>query len=436
MMALVYSQAVSPRLTYTFKVIFKDILGIDVEFTDNLEEFIGAETLKINYSDTALEDVPQFRPSEIIFESGIQNQAVKVDRWEGIPVLFPKSGPGHLPFDPVAMVFYLVSRYEEYIPGPRDVHGRFKPEISVAYEHGFLEKPLVDILVWKLKDYLSQHYAGIHFPEKAYEFLPTVDIDQAFAHKGKGFFRSAGALSKLLLSFRIKEGMDKLRVLTGSRPDPFDNFDFLTGIFSDYKLTPVYFVLMGNYGKFDKNCSHRNQQFRNLLKNLSGKAEVGIHPSYGSYNDPGKLAREIDRLQNITGKKITSSRQHFLKIKLPDTYYQLIDAGISDDHSMGYASMPGFRASTCSTFRAFDPVRNRELPLNIHPFAFMDSAFSDYLKLKPEEYVKFVRPLVSNVKQVSGSLAGIWHNYALSDDKARHDAFLEILKEVSHDQAS
>jgi hypothetical protein len=308
--------------------------------------------------------------------------------------------------------------------------------MSIAYEHGFLEKPLVDILAMKIRNHLLEHYPGLHFPEKTYGFLPTIDIDQAFAHKGKGFFRSAGALAKLLLSFRIKEGMDKLRVITGSRPDPFDNFDFLTRIFSDYQLKPLYFVLMGNYGKFDKNSSYRNQRFRKLLKNLSEKAEVGIHPSYGSYNDPEKLVREIDRLQNITDKKITSSRQHFLKIKLPEIYYQLLDAGITDDHSMGYASMPGFRASTCSTFRAFDPVGNRELPLNIHPFAFMDSSFSDYLKLKPEEYIKFVRPLVSNAKQVSGTLAGIWHNYALSNNEARHNAFIEILKEVTHDQAS
>jgi hypothetical protein len=193
---------------------------------------------------------------------------------------------------------------------------------------------------------------------------------------------------------------------------------------------------MGNYGKFDKNNSHRNQRFRNLLKKLSEKAELGIHPSYGSSNDPEKVIREIDRLKSITGKEISASRQHFLKIKLPETYYQLTDAGISDDYSMGYASMPGFRASTCSTFRAFDPVGNRELPVNIHPFAFMDSSFSDYLKLKPEEYIKFVRPLVSNAKQVSGTLAGIWHNYALSNNEARHNAFIEILKEVTHDQAS
>ena len=102
---------------------------------------------------------------------------------------------------------------------------------------------------------------------------------------------------------------------------------------------------------------------------------------------------------------------------------------------MGYASALGFRASICSPYNAFDLVHNKELPVRIHPFAFMDSTLSDYMKVLPQDYIKFVRPLISSVRQVGGELIGIWHNYALSNEKDRHDAFKEIIKEAINDQA-
>ncbi len=434
-MVLVYSQTDSPRLRYASKVIFEDILGVEVQITDNLEDFISSDTIKINYSETALEDSIQIFPSEIIFENDIQNQTITVHDWNGIPVLFYKEDGSPFPFDPIAMTFYLVSRYEEYIPGERDRHGRFIPEYSLAGQHGFLDKPLLNIIALKIRDHLSLHYPGQNFPQPEYKFTPTVDIDQAFAHAGKGFFRTLGGLTKLMFRLKIKDSLEKLKVVFGTQADPFDNFEFQLEIFRQNQLNPIYFVLLGDYGTYDKNSSHNNTRFKRLIKDLSGKAEIGIHPSYGSSENPDKLAVEVRRLDKITGKPVHCSRQHFLRMPLPGTYHQLQDLEINNDYSMGYASALGFRASICNSYNAFDLVQNRELPVRIHPFAFMDSALSDYIKVLPQEYIKFVRPLISSVKQVGGNLIGIWHNYALSDDKARHDAFKEIIKEAINDQA-
>jgi hypothetical protein len=435
MMVLVYSESDSPRLRYAFGLIFKDILGLELDFTQSLEEFISADTIKVNYSDTALEDILGIRPSEIIFETGIQNQAVSVDEWEGIPVFFARKGSDPFPFDPIAMTFYLVSRYEEYIPGQRDLHGRFMPEYSLAYQHGFLESPLVNTLAMMIREQLEFRYPDHAFPKQHYRFQATVDIDQAFAHKGKGFIRSLGGLAKLMLNLNFGESVNKLKVIAGSRPDPYDNFEFQARVFEEYGLKPVYFVLIGNYGKYDKNSPHRNPAFRRLIKKLSGKAEIGIHPSYGSYDKLEMLAVESDRLKNITGKEVRLSRQHFLRMKMPDTYRNLVDRGITDDYSMGYASVSGFRASIATPFKAFDLIQNKELPLRIHPFAFMDSAFSDYMKLLPGDYIKFVSPLISRVRKAGGTLVGIWHNYSLADDEEKHKAFREVIKRAVHDQA-
>jgi hypothetical protein len=45
---------------------------------------------------------------------------------------------GDLPFDPLAATFYLVSRYEEYLPFIPDEHGRFPAKQSFAFSNGFL----------------------------------------------------------------------------------------------------------------------------------------------------------------------------------------------------------------------------------------------------------------------------------------------------------
>ncbi len=429
-MVLIYSEKDSPRLRYASRIIFTDILGVEVHYTTNLEEYISSSALKINYSGTSLGSGIHFKPAEILFESDIQNQIITVDNWNDLPVFFIQENVLPFPFDPLAMTFYLASRYEEYIPGERDRHGRFIPEYSLAGQNAFLDKPLINILALKIKEQLLIHHPEFKFPQQQYKFIPSVDIDQAFAHKGKGLIRSLGGLAKLLFKLNFKEGIEKLRVLSGMQDDPFDNFDLQLNIFNEYNLHPLYFVLIGDYGAYDKNSSYRNTRFRKLLKKLSTRAELGIHPSYGSSKDPDKIHAEVKRLSTIISKPVVISRQHFLMLDLPASYSRLMNQDIQGEYSMGYASGLGFRASISSPFNAYDLVQDKELPIRIHPFAFMDSALSDYMQVLPEDYIKFVRPLIQSVKQVNGELIGIWHNYALSDDEAKHHAFIEIIKEA------
>jgi hypothetical protein len=61
----------------------------------------------------------------------------------------------------------------------------------------------------------------------------------------------------------------------------------------------------------------------------------------------------------------------------------------------------------------------------------MDTTLSDYMGLLPEEYMKAILPIIEEVKEVNGSLIGIWHNYALADDQEKHLAFKTILKSAN-----
>ncbi len=111
------------------------------------------------------------------------------------------------------------------------------------------------------------------------------------------------------------------------------------------------------------------------------------------------------------------SRQHFLKLRFPDTYRNLIAAGITDDYTMGYADETGFRAGICSPYKWYDLEKEVMTNLTIHPFAVMDGTLNSYLKLTPAQALEKVKSLAQEVKNVNGELITIWHNETLSDWK-------------------
>jgi hypothetical protein len=136
---------------------------------------------------------------------------------------------------------------------------------------------------------------------------------------------------------------------------------------------------LGNYARYDK-IFHREQilpaTYPRNCREISGG-----NPSFLFSEREKNLITEIQRLETITGEKVKRSRQHFLKLTLPETYRRLIGAGIEEDFSMGYASHPGFRAGTCTPFFFYDLPREQPTTLKVVPFQMMDVMLRDYLQL-------------------------------------------------------
>ena len=109
---------------------------------------------------------------------------------------------------------------------------------------------------------------------------------------------------------------------------------------------------------FIKNNPIKNNTFQRLIKHISDNYQIGIHPSYASNNDDKELAKEVKQLESILNRKIEISRQHYLKLHLPDTYQALLALGIKKDYTMGYADAGGFRASIATACRWYDLQQN------------------------------------------------------------------------------
>jgi hypothetical protein len=174
---------------------------------------------------------------------------------------------------------------------------------------------------------------------------------------------------------------------------------------------------LGDYGKFDKNVSHENNGFQKLIQKLAMEYEVGIHPSFASFRHGchGKVIRENERLEKIVGRKISKSRQHYLNLKFPKTYQNLIKAGITEDYTLGYPDQSGFRAGICTPFNFYDLENEETTNLLVVPFQVMDGTLRNYLKLSPEEAFKETEMLMNEVKRVGGTFVSIWHNETVND---------------------
>jgi hypothetical protein len=414
---LVYTHKITSRNRYIFRLFLKEHLGLDFELTDNQEKFQAHSGPKISYTQAPLADELFFFNRNLLFETGIKEQNLSVFNWEHHKVFFATGKSSALPFDPFACAFYLVSRYEEYLPHIRDRLDRFDAHSSLAWEHGFLEVPVVNHWILLIGNLLQNKYPGLKIKPRKYTFTPTIDIDNAYAYRLKGVMRSIGGYGRALVNFDFKDFRRRTRVLLNWENDPYDTYAYQLEVQKKYNFKPIYFFLLGDYGMNDKNISAQNRKFHELIRSLADYSQVGIHPSFGSNTDNSKLPVEISRLKNIVHGDITKSRQHFLMMKFPETYRNLAERDITDDYSMGFANEIGFRAGICTPFNFYDLDNESESSLKIHPFAVMDATLNLYMKLNPEEAIARTKKITAAVREVNGDMVFIWHNETLSEDK-------------------
>lgn len=415
MKLLVYSHKLSNRLKYVVNLFFKDLGKLDVELTMDKTQFDEYEGPKLTYSYRTRENSLFLKCNDLLFETGIKDHPVRTFPWNNSVAFFETDNTSDVPFDCFAAAFFLVTRYEEYLPHIRDHYDRFDAQMSLAYKNDFLDKALVNRWANYLFDLLEQRFPSLKIERLQYEVKTTIDIDNAYAYLEKGLMRTAGGLAKSLFSFNFKELTERIQVLTGIKKDPYDSYDYQKAMHEKWKIPFIYFFLLADYGVNDKNIPYHSARFQRLIKSLTDFGIAGIHPSFGSNSNPRKLEKEIERLSGIVNREVKHSRQHFLKLHLPDTYRRLIELGIENDYTMGYAFRPGFRAGIASPYYFYDIDMEMETSLKVHPFAVMEGTIKYYMKLGPESAMEVMRPLVDEVKQVGGTFISLWHNDSISE---------------------
>lgn len=414
---LIYSQQCSPRLDYVLHVLFGQVLGWSYRHTTDLAAYCAATGPRLCYGAAPDQPFPGLRLPDagLLYERDVRILPLLPAVQDGLPVLFacPDQTAGWS-FDFFSMAFFLLSRYEEYWPFAPDAHGRFPASESVASKHGFLRLPIINLWAERLRLRLAEQYPGAVPPRPAYSFLPTYDIDVAWAYRHLPLWRQLSGLLRDIAKRDAAGLRARLSVWSGQAADPFYTFGHLDDLAAKYQLQPLYFFLLADHSRLDSNNPPTSTAMRCLVKRVASRHRVGIHPSYQSNQNTTKLRQEIDRLAKLTGAPVTRSRQHFLKLSLPHTFRHLLAEGIADDYTLGYADDIGFRAGIAAPFNWYDLLREAPTSLTLHPFAAMDVTLLKYLGHDAEEAFGHVQNMMDTLKSTGGTFVLLWHNSSFS----------------------
>ena len=424
-MVLIYVKSTSSRLQYIAHFIFKEIIKAPYAITSHADSFKDFDGIKINYSREEISTNELKVPDcGILYQSGITQQAIEIFEVDGIKAFFkspsfhPSRVSNEFPFDIFSASFYLLTRYEEYLPHQQDEFGRYDHRGSLAYKNDFLQLPLINIWIGIFSAWLQEKNPGLIMQPSTFKYIPTYDIDIAYAYRYKGTAKNIAGSLQSVLSLNLAVVRERVRVLRGKQKDPFDNYDWLVREHMDHAMQPIYFFLMaGKNTQYDKNILANTRAMQQLVIYHAEKYSIGLHPSYYCIEAPSLLIEEKKNLESITGLRIRKSRYHYIRFNLPQGYRNLIEAGFESDYSMGYGSINGFRASVASTHRWYDLAEEKQTKLQIHPFCYMDSTAIFEEKIQAEEAYNEMLYYYNTCKAVNGTMITVMHNHFLGDDK-------------------
>jgi hypothetical protein len=342
--------------------------------------------------------------------------------------------------DVVASTFFLLSRYEEYVRRDEcDVHGRFPGKSSLPFRLGVLQRPIVDEYGrWfrkKLRDF------GLLVPEPTVGFRAlwlTSDLDIPFLYRSvKGLIR--GCLPGKNWIKRVVSAGETF--LLHREKDPAYTYSYLLNCYNemiassfDFPCRAVWFFKSGQGSAFDKPFFSPASRDMQHVVQLCGQhgVEIGLHTSYMSSEQPQRVGEEKSRLERATRQKIRYNRYHFLACREPEDALVLPENGLTDDFTMGYADVAGFRLGTCRPVTCILPTDKQIYPLTFHPLTLMEGTLYDqrYMNLPEKEALEYSLNLLSEIYKFRGEIVFLFHNYPL-DEKIRY-LYKVLLARVSY----
>ncbi len=340
--------------------------------------------------------------------------------------------------DLVASSFFFLARYEEWVRTDAvDEHGRFVGKESVAYRGGFIHRPIVDEYGRFLRQKLQEQ--GVDIPEpptKIRRIYLTHDIDLAFQYRSvRGL---AGALLYSVKN-RKNEIIPAIRTFLGDvKEDPlYPTYQFAIqkdGELQENTRTVFFFKSLVQKRKYDlpyyslKSGDIQHLFFLCKQENI----DIALHPSYAAGENPSLIAIEKAKLERFSGNSIWFSRHHYLRLKNVMDMQYLIKNHISDDFSMGYPDVAGFRLGTCRSVRWINPSNFAVSELVLHPLTAMDATLTEpkYMNLSEEKAFEYLCTLIDAAKAFNGDLTLLWHtnNFLKESSKELYSKLIDYLK--------
>ncbi|MBP6390701.1 MAG: polysaccharide deacetylase family protein [Flavobacteriales bacterium] len=419
---LVHLENPSPRARSVFQHLVQGLLGWSMREVEDPILFRDAAGPKLFYGGDAVSSALCLQACGILNEHGVRPWRLERVEQDDLPVIL-LDGVLDLP----GAIFWLLSLYDELLPGTRDAHGRLPSSSRTVFKLALEHTPIVDRWALDLARRMRERWPALPAPDRRYAHHVTVDVDNGMRYLGRPLVRQLGASVKDVLACRFSELGERWQVVLGSRSDPYDRYEQVIRLCEGRASRRSFFFLLRGGTTYDHATSPMHPVMRSRIRYAAENAEVGIHPSYVTSDDAERTAHEIGVLGGIIDRPVRSSRQHFLRWRFPDTLHQLERMGIIEEHSIGASDRVGFTAGTCTPFPFYSIAEERLTAITLHPFALMDSALHDHLGLGVEQAFVEYAACIDAVRAVEGTLITVWHDRFLAgaDDRQAWPALFE-----------
>ncbi len=406
------------RLEYALYLIFDLILQtpykiISKENTPS-EDFLVNNPV-IYYTKQPSQEGITIPSSGLLHETIIRNSEAEFLSHSATPTqLFAVQNRSYtISYDLFATVFFLSTAYEKYMILHVDKHKRYDEDKYPSFQKGWYKKPWIHILSEALWNTLKKKFPTLNRKRVNPRLEITFDIDHPWKYKNKSIPIRVGGLMKDVFRRQKRSVRERwMGLILGI--DPNDTFEDIVRHFPP-SYTKFFFLVGGSHSN-DSRYSLETPELQKIIHNLHQKGYlIGIHPSYMSFLNPGIIQAEINALSESLSTDITSSRQHFLRYRYPDTFKYLSLAGISHDYSLCMYRDCGFITGMAIPYPWFDLSTNTMTSLQLHPTIAMDTALRAYAKLTVTEALDRIKYIMEETKKVNGIATLLFHNELLSD---------------------
>jgi len=338
-----------------------------------------------------------------------------------------------VPIDIFGSAFFMLSRYEEVVKLNRDEHDRFPATASLAFQEGFLDRPIINEYLEILWACLKQLWPELTRKKRQFRILSTHDVDAPFAHA----FQSPLAMARSFAGDVIKRAapltavknmLNTLKVKAGRLEfDPFNTFDRIMDISERQGLrSSFYFITDHSAGRIDGDYSIHHPLIRQLMRHIHTRGHaIGLHTSYNTYKDTLQTKKEFENLTSVCEQEGIQQnqwggRQHFLRWETPATFENWEHAGLDYDTTLSFADHAGFRCGICYEYPVFDIKSRRALKLRERPLIVMECTVMDerYQAMGAGEAAfEEMNKLKQRCRMFKGDFVLLWHNTRFVDER-------------------
>ena len=306
----------------------------------------------------------------------------------------------------------------------------FMPDFAynVLNPLGILYRPVVD------ENYLAEGGTKPIWSEgRPFAVCLTHDVDTVSLNSFRRLARLRtrnlmnGATKIMRISNFLGRGLDILRTIKSfTAQDPLHTYESWLEVENNVGARSTFFFWPGwkavgkrhssdcTYDLTDKIVFDKQKcTVAEMIREIDRRGwEIGLHPSWYSFDDVDEMKRQKSALENTLGHDVVSARQHYLHYDIRITPRVQSEAGLLYDSTLGFNNNIGFRFGSSYPWQLYDLRAEKQLSVWEIPLIIQDGALFNPLRgmfLNEDTAFLYVKMIAESVENVGGILTLLWH---------------------------